>query len=171
MVPFCPGPVSARPPARHRRLRRSQPVWQNRPVGRVAVRPGGWRSRVHRAGPSARAARVAAAPRARSNGTLGARDSVASVASLLSRAGLVALASLVTLAAVLLQPRGAGATSPPLPAGTTVVGGLAPHVYPGGGLLPFGDAAAPPALTGSSNSLMVAAAASPSGQGLWLFGA
>ncbi len=64
----------------------------------------------------------------------------------------------------------AGASLPPHPAGTSARA-LVPHVYPGGGLVPFGDADPVPTPTGALNAPMAAAVRTPDGGGLWLFGA
>jgi len=81
------------------------------------------------------------------------------------------IGALVGLAA-LAVPATSGASSPPLPPGTTSRA-VTPAVYPGGGVLHYGtaSAAAVPAIGSALNSPLVGMAASPTGQGIWVVGA
>jgi hypothetical protein len=94
---------------------------------------------------------------------------------LLLRTTLAALCLAGASAAVAgLVPSAAGAavtSSPPLPAGTTSHALVDPHVYPGGGLFAFGQTSPAPTLPATLNAVIVAAAPTRDGKGMWLVGA
>ena len=83
------------------------------------------------------------------------------------RAALAVTAAVMWLA-VPAPARPAGASTPPHPAGTSARA-LVPHVYPGGGLVPFGDArgfGSPAGALGADKATAVFATAD--GAGYWV---